>query len=318
MISYRPFLNSDVPHIVAIWKNRGHDPALTREISADLFDRLVLSKLYFDRHGLIMALERDAIVGFVHAGFGPNADESQLDNSRGVVSLLLTRADCNDAQIADGLLKQAENYLAARGAQSIAGIGVGALCPFYLGLYGGCDLPGVFDSDQERTEFFKRNGYRPQDRIACYRKEITAFRPSLNRLTIRLRRSQQIEFVSDPAARSWWDACTQGCLPQLLAVTRSLGAKETFAKALFWDMQTLTGPAAERTMGLSRIEISDPTAPPGTAEYLLEECFHYLQQQGIQHVLGQCAEEDRACAKILEGTGMQRYDTGTLWSKSTG
>lgn len=285
-------------------------------MSEDLFDRLVLSKLYFDRHGLIMAIDGENIAGFVHAGFGPNADESQLDTSRGVVSLLLTHADRDDPQLADGLLAQAENYLTKRGARSIAGIGLGALCPFYLGLYGGCDLPGVFDSDQVRTAFFKRHGYHAYERIACYRREVTDFRPSPNRSTMRLRRSQQIEFISDPAARSWWDACTQGCLPQLLAVTRSLGAKETYAKALFWDMQTLTGPAADRTMGLSRLEISDPAAPPGTAEYLLEECFRYLQQQGIQHVLGQCAENDTSQSILLESTGMERYDTGTLWNKT--
>ena len=69
-------------------------------------------------------------VGFVHAGFGPNADESQIDTTRGVVSLLLTHADHGDSQIADGLLAQAERYLAARGATTIAAIGLGELCPF--------------------------------------------------------------------------------------------------------------------------------------------------------------------------------------------
>ena len=63
MLSYRPFLNGDIPSIVAIWKNHGPDPALAKEISADLFDRLVLSKLYFDRRGLIMAVN-NALLAF--------------------------------------------------------------------------------------------------------------------------------------------------------------------------------------------------------------------------------------------------------------
>ena len=316
MISYRPFLNGDIPSIVAIWKNHGPDPALAKEISADLFDRLVLSKLYFDRQGLIMALEEKKIVGFVHAGFGPNADESQIDTARGVVSLLLIHANHTDPHIADGLLAQAERYLSARGATTIAAIGLGDLCPFYLGLYGSCDLPGVFESDKNRTDFFERHDYRPNDQILCYKKEVAGFRPTPSRSTMRLRRSLHIEFASDPTARSWWDACTQGCLPQLSATVRSIGAQEMFAKALFWDMQTLTGPGSERSMGLSRLEMSDPAAPPGTGEYLLQECFHYLQQQGIERVLGQCGKEDLSRAMLLKSAGMEYYDTGTLWSKN--
>ena len=308
-------MNGDIPSIIAIWKNHGPDPALAKEISADLFDRLVLSKLYFDRRGLIMAVDDGQIVGFVHAGFGPNEDETELDTTRGVVSLLLTHADRSDSNIADGLLNQAEAYLVDRGAQTIAAIGLGELCPFYLGLYGSCDLPGIFDSDTNRTNFFKRHNYRPNAQILCFRKEIAEYRPTTNRTNIRLRRSLNIEFVSDPSARSWWDACTQGCLPQLSATVRSVGAREIFAKALFWDMQTLTGPESRRSMGLSRLDVTDPAAPPGTGSYLLEESFKQLQQQGIQYVLAQCDKQDSDRRMLLESAGMEHYDTGSLWSK---
>ena len=315
MLSFRPFLNGDIPSIVAIWKNHGPDPALAQEISADLFDRLVLSKLYFDRRGLIMALEDSEIVGFVHAGFGPNEDETELDTTRGVVSLLLTHADHSDPAIANGLLAQAENYLTDRGAITIAAIGLGELCPFYLGLYGSCDLPGIFESDTNRTNFFKQHAYHPNAQIFCFRKSISGFRPAPNRMFMQLRRSLKIEFASDPSARSWWDACTQGCLPQLSVTVRSVAAHEIFARALFWDMQTLTGAESRRSMGLSRLNITDPAAPPGTGEYLLEESFKQLQQQGIECVLAQCDKEDTARRILLESAGMEHYDTGNLWSK---
>ena len=179
-------------------------------------------------------------------------------------------------------------------------LGWASFAHFYLGLYGSCDLPGVFESDKNRTDFFERHDYRPNDQILCYKKEITGFRPTPSRSSMRLRRSVHIDFASDPSARSWWDACTQGCLPQLSATVRSIGAQEIFAKALFWDMQTLTGPGSERSMGLSRLEMSDPTAPPETGKYLLQECFHYLQQQGIERVLGQCRKDDLSSSDAFE------------------
>lgn len=315
MVSYRPFLNGDVPAVVDIWRNHGPDPALAANISIDLFDKLVLSKPYFDREGLIMALKGQEVIGFVHAGFGPDPDELRIDVCRGVVSLLLLHADCEDLQVADGLLKQAEQYLKERGAEEIFGIGFGNLCPFYLGLYGGCDLPGVLESDTVRQELFARNGYLNAGRILRYGRELEGYRPVMDRNTLLLRRNTRIEFVTDPPSRSWWDACTQGCLPQLEAVVRPVSGGPGIASVIFWDMQTLTGHSENRIMGLSSIRISDPERTASAAKYLLAESFRYLQQQGIGQVQGQCREDDSVLRPLLEATGFEQRDAGIILKK---
>ncbi|MCE9556060.1 MAG: GNAT family N-acetyltransferase, partial [Planctomycetes bacterium] len=60
MITYRPFRNSDPPHLARIWRRqpplRGRAPAM----SAARFDELVLAKPYFDPQGLIIAENDDS------------------------------------------------------------------------------------------------------------------------------------------------------------------------------------------------------------------------------------------------------------------
>ena len=78
MIRYRPFLNHDPPAIAEIWRSQPPQRGLVQPMSPQLFEHLVLSKSYFDRFGLMLAVEGDHPIGFVHAGFGPSSKLSAI------------------------------------------------------------------------------------------------------------------------------------------------------------------------------------------------------------------------------------------------
>ena len=48
-------------------------------MSLSLVEAAVFSKPYFDRQGVIVAVDEGRVVGFAHAGFGPTADRSAID-----------------------------------------------------------------------------------------------------------------------------------------------------------------------------------------------------------------------------------------------
>ena len=58
-------------------------------------------------------------------------------------------------------MKRSEAYLRERGATELFAGPMGPLDPFYLGMYGGSDLPGFLASDPGAEAFFARHGYRP-------------------------------------------------------------------------------------------------------------------------------------------------------------
>ena len=59
-------------------------------MSPSVLETFVLAKPYFDRHGLILAVDDDRPVGFVHAGFGPCDDGSKISTELGVTCMLMT------------------------------------------------------------------------------------------------------------------------------------------------------------------------------------------------------------------------------------
>src|SRR6516162_6647273 len=79
MLRLRPFRNTDPPALAAIWNDaltgRGAFPL--RSLAP--LERCVFSKPFCDPAGLIVAEDDGGPVGLVHAGFGPNTDETAID-----------------------------------------------------------------------------------------------------------------------------------------------------------------------------------------------------------------------------------------------
>ncbi len=91
MIRFRPFTNADPPALAEIWRSRALERGLQQPISAMLLAEVVFGKTYFDNQGLILALDDDQPVGFVHAGFGPNESGSWLSHEQGIISMIMVR-----------------------------------------------------------------------------------------------------------------------------------------------------------------------------------------------------------------------------------
>ena len=229
--------------------------------------------------------------------------------------MLLVHPDCTEPSIADELLKRGEQYLRDQGAQEIVASGFDTTCPFYLGLYGGSQLPGILESDTRRRDFFTNNGYQSVGRIALSKCDLNTLHIGFDRDVLRLRRSMQINYLPDPKSRSWWDACTQGFLPQLKVTATPTGSETLVASATFWDMQSLLASDGPRTMGLSKIEFSDSQQHLSTARYLLLESFRYLQQQGIAVVQTQADDEDEPTKELFRAVGLEDFDVGLILKK---
>ena len=315
MISYRPFRNSDPPHLARIWRRqpplRGRAPAM----SAAQLDELVLSKPYFDPQGLMVAEVDDTPVGFVHAGFGPTENFNALSRQQGVVSMLLVEEHPQRDEIADALLERAEQYLSRAGAKKMMAGGAGVVCPFYLGLYGGSRLPGVLDSDSALRDFYLRHGYTQSDHISVLHRELASFRPVTDRTQVQIRRSTQLELVEDPAARNWWEACTLGGFEQIAVQMDPKDRGQPWATARFWSMGPLGQAWGVNAVGLIDIVVDPQRRGGGVATCLLGEALRPLSQRGIMLVEAQVSDANSAAIRLLTRLGFVQVDAGTVLSK---
>ena len=315
MLRYRPFLNGDPPLLTAVWRGCVGRRGLAQPITMQMFDQLVLSKPYFDRAGLILAFDDDRPVGFVHAGFGPNEKEDGLSTELGVIVMLLVVAHPEEAAIAARLVALAEEYLRGRGAKVIYGGGVRPLVPFYWGLYGGSELPGVLDSDPQVQAVFRGAGYREIGRTVILHRDLGGFRPCIDRQQMQIRRSTILETVADPPPRTWWEACTMDQCERTLYRLLPHAGGEPVAQMTCWNIEPFAAPWGVRASGLIDLEVSDSQRRRGVATYLVGETLRQLQEQSFVLVEAQTMTTNTNAIALYRKLGFQQVDSGVVFRK---
>jgi ribosomal protein S18 acetylase RimI-like enzyme len=314
MIEYRAFRNGDPPRLADIWRTADLGPGGFQPMTVAWLEAGVFSKPYFDREGLVVAVEGDRPVGFAHAGFGPTADGSAIDYSIGTTMLVVVVPHSSQEAIADALLSRCEDYLLRRGALTVLGGGSPNLGGFYLGLYGGSDLPGILDSSPGMAAVFRRAGYVDAERIAVLRRPLAGFRPPVNRLQLAIRRATTLQVIDEPARRSWWEAATTtGIALRRYELRDEAGA--ALGSASFWDMQPLATAWGVPAAGLMHVSTTGARRRQGFANYLVAEALHDLAQEGVAIAEAQVAESNVAALTMFGKLGFETTSRGTLFRR---
>ncbi len=280
-----------------------------------MLDQLVLSMPYFERNGLILALDDDRPIGFVHAGFGPNDDESGLSTELGVVVMLLVVAHPEEAAISARLVAMAEDYLRSRGSKVIYGGGVRPMVPFYWGLYGGSELPGVLDSDPQTQAVFRAAGYREIGRTVILHRDLASFRPCIDRQQMQIRRSTELETILDPPPRSWWEACTMGQCERTLFRLLPHGGGDPLAEMTYWNIEPFAAPWGVRASGMIDLEVCSTQRRHGIATYLVGETLRQLKDQSFTLVEAQTMETNASAIALYRKLGFEKVDSGGVFRK---
>lgn len=312
MIEFRSFRNGDPPRLAETWRAADLGPSAVQPMTAALLETAVFSKPYFDRDGLVIAVENERIVGFAHAGFGPNADRTGLDTTTGTTMLVVVVPHEQAAAIGADLLARSEAYLRQRGARQILGGGNAMLCGFYLGLYGGANIPGILGSSPGMQDVFRRAGYADDERIAVLRRPLAGFRPPVNRLHLAIRRGTVLRAIDEPMHRNWWEAATTAGL-SLRRYQLANVADEVLGAATFWDMQPASATWGVTASALLHVEIAGPRRRQGLANYLVAEALHDLAQEGVTLVEAQAPEGNGGAVSLFEKLGFTRADEGIVF-----
>jgi GNAT superfamily N-acetyltransferase len=315
MVVYRTFTNCDPPAMVKVWRSRGTQPGLFQPVSADVFEQLVFGKLYFDYEGLVLAFDDGEPLGFGHAGFGPDEEESRLSTDYGVTSLVMLNGQRAVAEVADGLLERCEQYLVRRGAKVLYGGGVRPLNPFYFGLYGGSELPGVLRSDSESMALFGRHGYREIDQVQIFQRSLEGFQMPVDRAHIQLRRQMTVQNSMDWPTETWWQACTLGDFDLMRFEALPRGGGPVLAHATFRSMEPSGGGGFVRAAGLIDIAVHESYRRRGLASFLLAETFLGFLRQGITVVETQTMARNTAALGLYHKLGFEQFDEGAVFRK---
>lgn len=301
------------------------------ELGAFRIEHMILSKPYFDPKGLILAVEDESDgkangndsrvasgrpLGFIHVGFGPSEDFSDVDTSHGIISMLKIVPTDRAKEIAEGLVAGALAYLKTKGSERVSAGSRFPFSPFYMGLYGGSEIPGVLQSDVNFTNAMHDNGFVVESQVAVLRRPLAGFRPKSGRDQISVRRKFQINIVVEPKEVSWWESCTLGMANRERFSIYHKQNQRVCGSVSFWDMQPLVGGTPATGRGMYGLNVPEEFRRSGIATFLVSEALKYYMQQGVEFVEAQALSSDSASIGVFEKLGFEEFSRGTLFHAS--
>jgi GNAT superfamily N-acetyltransferase len=318
MPHYRSFSNTDPPALVHLWQSIAAESQHFSPISLELLEKHVLSKPYFDHSGMQLAFDdRHQLIGFAHAGFGPNEKKTDISTENGVICLILISPECSKPEeIGAGLMGRCESYLVERGAKRIFGGAVRPCAPFYLGLYGGSEPLGVFESDHVATDLFSHGGYERIHNTLRYQLNLAGYRPPMNRRLLQWRRQVSLDYDDSPRSSHWWEACMMCDFHWLRATAKKVGDDRPIASGKVRLMDcTEDGCMIPSTAGLMDIRVAKEYRRQGLATFILREMFLALDKMDVSTVEAQANENDGPLRKLLESLSMKVVENGAVFRK---
>jgi len=284
-------------------------------MTPSVLETTLLAKPYFDAEGLIVATENGEVVGFAHAGFGPSENEQGISTELGVTCMLMTRSGEVEPELAEKLLHASEEYLKRRGARVLYAGPTEPLNPFYLGLYGGSEMPGILDSMDGWQSFYREHGYEPVQGIDVLQCDLTRFRPVINRQQIQYRRTMQIEAIYDPQSESWWEACTMGCLERVRFNLLPKGGSEVLGHVTCWNLEPLASTWGKCAAGILSLEVAREHRRRGLATFLLGEALSKLKAERNTLIEAQTIETNTPARGLFGKLGFSPIDHGVVMRK---
>jgi ribosomal protein S18 acetylase RimI-like enzyme len=193
--------------------------------------------------------------------------------------------------------------------------GIRPLNPFYLGLYGGSELPGILESDQHACTLYREANYREIDRVIVLQCDLTRFRPVTSRQQLTIRRQTLVSVTRDVPTRSWWQASTEGALERTQFALTDRRDATVVASATFWNIEPLASMWGRHAAGLLEFSVAESRRRQGLATYLLSEALRQLRGEGVTIVEAQTMQQNTAALQFYRKMGFADVDRGIVLRK---
>jgi ribosomal protein S18 acetylase RimI-like enzyme len=315
VIQYRSFRNTDPPGLAEVWNDALTGRGAVRLRNSSPLERFTCSKLFFDPHGLILAEEDGRCLGFVHAGFGANAAGQALDMQTGVTCLLAVSQSYRRRGIGTELLRLSENYLRLRGAQRFCAGPLAPLDPFYLGLYGGSELPGFLDSDPAAESFFTRRSYEVSRIVHVFQRRLGTALKVFDSRFIACR--QRYELYEDAASRlrSWWQySVFNGAEPRVFSLLDK-SSNQFAAQATLWEMEGFSNRWSMPAVGVVDWFVRPELRRQGVGKFLVTQLMRKAREELLEVMEIQISSENQAALKLCQGLGFEQVDVGRMFQR---
>lgn len=315
MIEYRSFHNADPPHVLHLWQTCGLGRGAASGLTADQFDDLTFAQPYFDRKGLILATEDCRVIGYVHAGFGPQQHHRSICCDEGVICAVMVHPDYRRRGIGRQLVELAEGYLKQAGVRSIHA-GASSPCdPFYFGLYGGTQPSGFLESDQSARPFFEAIGYQPVARHLVLQRRLRETTDPVGLRLITIRRATKLVSLESAEVKPWWWQTRPGRLDTVEMGLIPKTGGEAFASVTVVGLDLFIPRWQIRSIGFLDLQVPESHRGQGYEQALIVEVCRRLKEEMIGLAEVHIPAENTQLLSIYQSAGFKEVDAGLVYRR---
>lgn len=316
-LNFRPFRNSDPPALTRLWNARDLAPGVACTARVHELDAHAWGCVHFEARGLTVAEIEGRVVGFVHAGFGPDYPVPaprpfELSNEIGAITQLVVQPDHEQTNLAAGLIHHAECYLRARGARVIYAGALFPVNPFYWGVSGGSEGSGVTSGEHAFLRALAELGYEPASTTILLEANLEAPERRDPRAAV-IRRQTRVDFVDDASPTDWWQGVALGDFQIMQTQLISKSTETVIALADTWDMGWFNRKDGRARVGLIKVEVAPAERRKGHGRFLVAEIFRRLRQNQIQVVCAQTGSTNLPALGLYASLGFEPIDQSTLF-----
>jgi ribosomal protein S18 acetylase RimI-like enzyme len=315
VIEYRRFRNTDPPGLAEVWNHAFTGRGAARLRTSSPLESCTFSKLFFDPEGLIVARDGGRIVGFVHAGFGANVQGTGLDQQSGVTCMLAVHSSHRGQKIGAELLRRSEEHLLARGASRLFAGSMAPLNPFYLGLYGGSELPGFLATDQAAEPFFTSHGYQVCRTTRVLQRRLSVPIKVFDARFVGYR--QRFELCEDAASRlgTWWQyALFNAAEPRVFSLLDRTD-NQYAAQATVWEMDGFSCRWNLPAVGIADWFVRPDLQRQGVGKYLLTQVLRRAMEELLEVVEVHIPSDNQPAWKVCQALGFEQVDLGRMYQR---
>jgi ribosomal protein S18 acetylase RimI-like enzyme len=315
VIHFRTFRNGDPPALAALWNRGVPEYGTARPLTGHEFDTHVVERPHFQSQGLIVAEREGRIVGFAHAGFGPDEPVGRpfhFDPELGTIAMLVVEPGPEDPELEQGLIERAEHYLRSRGATVLFAGGLFPLNPFYWGIYGASEWAGILSAHGSFHRAVRRSGYEPVGTTVLLEADLSLPEPR-NPRSVLIRRQARVEITEDALPAQWWEALAIGefCPTRYRLISKQ--DETELARATTWDMSWFSRLDGRSRIGMIAVEVAAGHRRLGYGRHLVVEILRHARAEMTAAIAIQTSSTNLPAIALYESIGFQRVEETTIY-----
>jgi ribosomal protein S18 acetylase RimI-like enzyme len=316
VLTFRQFRNTDPPRLVEVWNEAFTGRGAVRLRNSSPLERQAFARAYFDPAGLILAEEDGRCVGFVHAGFGANEQESGVSYTSGVICLIAVRPSHQRRGVGGDLLGRAEAYLRQRGAERIFAGQVAPLDPFYHGLYGGAEMPGFLGSDPVASPFFLKHGYECCRTLLVMQRDLTQPLKQFDARFLACRQRYEMHEGIRRRGNTWWHEVRYGMLEPLAFCLEDKVSGAVVAVAQVWELEGFSFCWGQPSVGLFQLEVRQDLRRHGLGKFLVAQILGRIQEQYFALMELHIPADNVPALHLCQSLGFEQVDVGNQYVRA--